>query len=481
MANKIKGFIGETLIYGVANVFSRVFAMLLIPLYASYLGKIDYANLVLLQVTFSMLTFVLGLNSGVFYYYYEYENLKYRKKVFSSWFYYELVIASVITLGLYVLSPIFSHLFLTDEKGFDTLRVCIPLLGVQLFPYLINNTTINLYRIDRSPKNVLLITALEALFTLSFIGLGLAFFQFGLIEIILAQIIARSLVALIYIKKATFYMRFKAFSTKMLKRLFRYSWPFFAISIFQYFIISIDKFIGADLLSNKDDVALLAITMQLALPITVLSDMIRMAIGPFVMSIRKDERSEKHYQQIFELSIFAGILVLIAIVAASPFLILFLSDATYLYAMEILPLIAFASVLSLFVTQFSISFSLVKKTIFILYAAMIGGAIAMVINYFLMPIYGIYTTGYAQIASYLAMAVFLYYSGKQKANLKLHIGPVLFLFVPTVLYLSYVYYNMESIIRQPIRYDLILFGSITFLLAAILYLRSINFILKSSS
>ncbi|OFY95473.1 MAG: hypothetical protein A2491_11410 [Bacteroidetes bacterium RIFOXYC12_FULL_35_7] len=84
--SKIKGFIGETIVYGFGNVFSRFFAMLLIPIFTSYLGKTDYSNFVMLQLTFTFLSFFLALNSGVFFYYYEYENIRYRKFVFTSWF-----------------------------------------------------------------------------------------------------------------------------------------------------------------------------------------------------------------------------------------------------------------------------------------------------------------------------------------------------------------------------------------------------------
>ena len=58
--------------------------MLLIPFYANYLGKVDYSNLVMLQSIFTILTFLLALNTGVFFYYYEYENPKYRKMVTAS-------------------------------------------------------------------------------------------------------------------------------------------------------------------------------------------------------------------------------------------------------------------------------------------------------------------------------------------------------------------------------------------------------------
>ena len=103
---RMKAFAKETLIYGFANVFSRVFAMFLIPLYTGFLGKIDYSNLIMLQSVFTVMTFLLALNSGVFYYYYEYEKIKYRKIVFTSWFYYQLI-AAILLLGILVISSVY--------------------------------------------------------------------------------------------------------------------------------------------------------------------------------------------------------------------------------------------------------------------------------------------------------------------------------------------------------------------------------------
>ena len=47
---KLKGFLSDTVIYGVGSMFSRAFAFFLIPLYTGYLDKAQYANLILLQL-----------------------------------------------------------------------------------------------------------------------------------------------------------------------------------------------------------------------------------------------------------------------------------------------------------------------------------------------------------------------------------------------------------------------------------------------
>lgn len=450
--SKIKGFIGETLIYGFGNVFSRLFAMFLIPLYAKYLGKVDYSNLVMLQSVFTILTFVLALNAGIFYYYYEYDNLKYRKIVLTTWFYYQLFAAVVIFISLYFLSPWLFNLFVIQNGNEDVLRWSLVLIGVQLFPYIFNITNINYFRIERKPKKVIQIVMLEALFTLSFVFLSLSVFEYGLIGVLFSQILARLIVSTVFVNHTKMYVKIKYFSRKLLKKILAYTWPFIFSSMFSWVIISIDKFIGVQALVDKTDLALLALSMQLVLPISVLTDMIRMALGPYIMSIRKDANANKSYQQIFELSIFAGAIVVVGVILVSPLLTYVLADATYIKVIYVIPLMAFAKILSLAANQFSISFSLVKKNIYTLISILIAGIIGILVNVLLMGRYGFVVSGYSQILSYIAMAVFLFFMGRKVANqeLKLNnsliITSIVFLYIASLYFINPLVENGEYII-----------------------------------
>ncbi len=468
---KIKGFIGETVIYGFANVFSRMFAMMLIPLYANYLGKIDYSNLVMLQSTFSILTFLLALNSGVFFYYYEYENKKYRKLVFSSWFYYQLIVAIAITILLFIFAKPITTIYITTPNNSETLFYAILLIGGQFFPYIINITNINLFRIDRKPKNVMYITLLEAFFTLTFIGVGLHYFEFGILGVLSSQIVARFIVAILFYKTSLFYINAFYFSKKLLKKLFVFSWPFFIISIFSWIIISIDKFIGADILTNKEDIAILTLAMQLSIPITVLADMIRMAIGPFIMSIRFEKDANKSYQQVFDLSVFTALVVLISLIIVTPIVVPFLADQSYLKVISVIPLIAFASILSLISNQLAICFSLTKQTVFILYATVLGGVFGILINALFMQKYGFIVSGFSQIAAFLIMVTFIYFVGKRRAKLEIKLSSSFKLIAITLLFISILYYNMENILNGEY-FPLFLFGCLSIMGLFITYLHS---------
>ncbi|PLW91935.1 MAG: hypothetical protein C0592_13365, partial [Marinilabiliales bacterium] len=242
--SKIKGFIGETMIYGFGNVFSRFFAMLLIPLYAQYLGKVDYSNLVMLQSVFGILTVLLALNSGVFFYYYEYENLRYRKIVMTSWFYYQIAIA-VFLLGLiFLLAPTLSEFFIVSSDNSSQIQWCLVLLGIQLFPYIFNITNINYFRIERKPKKVVIIVALEASFTLVFVLVSLVALELGIVSVVLSQVLARLIVSISFIKIPALYVNIKYFSRKLLRKLLSFSWPFIITSVTTVIIINVDKFIG---------------------------------------------------------------------------------------------------------------------------------------------------------------------------------------------------------------------------------------------
>lgn len=432
---KLKGFISETLVYGFGNVFSRLFAMFLIPLYAKYLGKIDYSNLVMLQSGFAILTFFTALNAGVFFYYYEYENRHYRKIVLTSWFYYQLAVSVLLCIAMFLVAPHLYKLFAVDSTNTQTLKTAIVLLGIQLFPYIFNNTTLNYFRIERQPKKAVTMVLLEALFTLISVFLVLSVLKAGLVGVLVAQILSRAGVTLIFLKKSTIYVKIKNFSQKLTKKIFVYSYPFILSSIFTAMAAVVDKFVGAQVLSNKHQIALLALAMQLVLPVTVLADMIRMAIGPYVMSIRKDSDADKSYQQIFDITIFSTTMVVVGIVLISPFMTILLTDKTYIGAIYIVPLMAYANIFSLAATQFAISFSLIKKTLFILYSIIISVIVTFAVNMIFMGKFGVIVGGVAQIVAYMSMAVFLYYYGRKKAQLKIKLNKSLILLAIITLYI----------------------------------------------
>ena len=432
--------------------------MLLIPLYVGFLSKAEYSNLVMLQSFFVIMSFALMLTSGVFYYYFEYERIKYRKIIFTSWFYYQLGAAAVLIALTVLFAPQIQQVFISTEHNSEQLYYGLLAVGLQFLPYIINSTNINLYRIDRKPGMVLVIVFLEALFTLLIVGAGLTYYDFNIVGILMSQFVSRTIVALLFMKKSIFYMNFMFYSKQMLIRLVRFSWPYFVISIFAWGILSLDKFIGAGTLDNKDQIAFLALAMQITIPIAVLSDMIRMSIGPFIMSIRKDTDADESYQRIFDLSVYVGLGVLMLILFCAPYLIELLADETFLPTIQVIPLIALGSVISIIGNQFMISFALVKKNALILVATVVGGILGATINVMFMEDQGFIVSGISQIAAFMSMAIILFIMGKRKTNLNINLKAALVMISVAIGVMVVIYCDMENILDQ--NYNLLWIASV---------------------
>ncbi len=414
---KLKGFISDTVIYGVGSMFSRAFAFFLIPLYTGYLDKAQYANLILLQLIFTVLSFFLALNSGVFFYYYEYKKEKIKQTVFTSWLAYEVVISVLILLLSFFCYPLISPLFELPENAQQTGETFfIPFLLVilQLFPYLIFNTYYNLLRINLNSKRAVVITIVDALLVIVFVVYFLVFAGMGVKGVFLGQLIAKTVLAIGILAGGFYkYLNPKLVSWAMVKRIVAYSSPFFLSSTFLWVMASIDKIMGTQLLDSQAEVAFLGLAMQVTMPIIMLAGIISQSYGPYVMSIRHETDAKQTYGEIFSLVVFASTVISVLLLSVSPFLVDILADETFYPALEIIPLFAIANVINIILTQFCLGLNLTKKNIYIAVATIAGGLLGFFFNLYLQPVMGIKAAGYAQIIAYGITGIIVYrYSQK---------------------------------------------------------------------
>ncbi|MFT6501834.1 MAG: O-antigen/teichoic acid export membrane protein [Crocinitomicaceae bacterium] len=400
----------------------------------------------MIQSVFSVLAFVMVLTSGVFFYYYQWEKPKFQKMVFSSWFYYQLVCVIIIASTLYLGADYFKSYFIITESNEDEIKTAIGLTGLLFIPYIFNNTNLTYYRIDRKAKSAVSIVFIEAIFMSTIVIVGLHYYDFGIVEVILGQVVARSIVAILFMKTAKNYINIMYFSWKVFKRIFLFSWPFIIISTFLWISMYIDKFLGVDYLP-KEDISLLALATQLSLPIVVLADMIRMAIAPFIMSIMKDKDAKQSYQQVFDLSVFSALIVLIGIIVGTPILTMLMGDSAFDPIIKVIPFIGLASIFSLVANQFMISFSLAKKNVYVMLPVIISGALVVLINVLFMKEYGFVVSGISQVVSAFILAVILFIYGKRLTDLSIKLGRSALLLLVIFGFIGLVYFDMEAILK----------------------------------
>lgn len=414
---RLKGFVSDTIIYGVGSMFSRAFAFFLIPLYISYLDKAQYANLILLQLIFTVLTFFLALNSGVFFYYYEYKRDRIKKTVFTSWIAYETTISIFILLLSFVCYPLISPIFALSENAQqigETFFIPFLLIILQLFPFLIFNTYYNLLRINLNPKRAVVITIIDALLVIAFVVYFLVVAEMGVTGVVLGQLVAKSVLALGILLTGFYkYLNPNLVSWAMMKRIVAYSSPFFLSSTFLWVMNSSDKILGTQLLDSQAEVAYLGLAMQITMPIMMLAGIISQSYGPYVMSIKHEEDANNVYEEIFSLVVYGSAVASVMLLTVSPFLVDILADETFYPTLEVIPLFALATIISIIMTQICLGLNLTKKTIYIAVATIAGGVVGFIFNLYFQPLLGIKAAGYSQIIAYAITSIIVYkYSQK---------------------------------------------------------------------
>jgi O-antigen/teichoic acid export membrane protein len=417
----LKQFFKESFLYGLATVLSRFLGVLLLPLYTNYLSPADFSNFTILQALFSVLTFFLTLVAGVMYYYYTYKSTKTRLRLFTTWFYFQLGI--LVPLGLLVLIsfPILKQSFILTLENENNLFIFILLVFLQLIPYIFTNTALNSFRIARDAKNAVYISVLEAVVTTALSVVSLVFFKGGIQEILIAQILGRSITVLFFFKSCISFTKWENFSKLLLKKLLVYNWPYFFINCLTWFIVSVDKFMGSHFMKQPQDIALLAVGMQLVTPIVLFADMIRMALGPFIMDLNTHQSRQNTYQKIFDYSLFFTSVLSILLIIGADLLLYLLTNESFNRVLDILPLFCISQLFAVAINQVSIDFNLAKKNVHILGATLLGGIVGVVINYHFMSIYGMYAVACAQITAHMCVFVYLVAVGKHLIQLKIHL------------------------------------------------------------
>ena len=402
---------------------SRVFTFLLIPLYTAYLPKSEYANLILLQLVFAVCSFLFALNSGVFFYYSEYKSPRVKRKIFSSWFFYELAMFAILIPLAVLFYPFVGNIFDASQasgfSGTNTYFVAFILTLSQLLPFVVYNTYFNFLRIEMRPRLAVLVTLADIALMVILVSATLVYTNWGVEGVVLAQLVAKSIVAIVVICAEFYKFLIPAdFSLNILKKLIAYSYPFFISSSFLWIMNSSDKIIGTQLLENHNEVAFLGLAMQITMPSILLVTAISQALGPYVMSIRFDEDAKQQYVEIYDLVVLLAAGLSIVISSLSPVFIHILADSSFYPALKVIPLFALASVVNIMSIQFCVGLNLAKKTIFIAVATIIGGSLGLVANLVFQPIFGIAAAGWSQIAAYGIASVVIYFFAQKYYPIK---------------------------------------------------------------
>lgn len=415
----VKNVAKHTVIYGVADMLSRTVGFLMIPLYTHYLTPSDYGTLELLDLTTYIvgLFMAMGIAQAVVRYYYEYEEIEKKRQVISVAL-ITIWVASVAVLAVLVLFS--KQVSILVFKSPDYFRM-FNIIFITLVIGLSNEIPQSVLRIEQKSVLYVTISVSKLILTLSLNILFIVKYDMGVMGILISGLISAivaGIVLMIYILRQVKL----TYSFDILKEMLKYSlplmWSWFGMFVLNYG----DRF----LLQRLTDLANVGI-YSLAYKFGILPNVI--ILSPFLMiwapkrfDLIKEPDARNIYSVIFTYFMFMEIYVGLGIGVMIKDVISIVADPSYFEAYRYVILIVLAYIVygAYIYVQFGVHVE--KKTKHLAYSTLIGAALNVGLNYFLIERINVWGAALATLISFLFLLVYIYVPSQKLYHVPYEIG-----------------------------------------------------------
>jgi O-antigen/teichoic acid export membrane protein len=428
-----KKFLGQTAVYGLSTIFSRLFNFILTPIYTNvyvegvygvFTKMYSYASIINAVVAFGMeTTFFRFLN--------KHEDQK--KEVYNNSFWIIAFIASLFLLTGLVFSDYFARYTLNGSlSGLPDQRKFVAYFIGILFVDAICIIPFAKLRADDQPMRYSLI---------KFLNIGI-FVVLNLVFIYIIPLIIKNhfvgsewlsgwfrpkWIGYVFISNliaslATLAMLLPQFLSLELKfdkalfyKMFGYSWPVLVANLSFMINESFDKILLSKYLPTHiadHEIGVYGAVCKLAIFISIFNTAFRLGAEPFFFSHAKSENAKATYATILNYFVLALAILFVGLIANIDILKHFIASK-YWIGLPAVPFLLFGYVCLGIYMNLSIWYRLSDQTRFGLYISLVGAVFTIIMNVVLIPKYSYMASAWTSMMAYLIIMVISYLLGQK--------------------------------------------------------------------
>ena len=405
----LRSLLRSSTLYTIGNVAPKAGAFLLIPIYTRFLDQDDYGVLALLTSLAGILAvlFHLGLDSAVMRLHFDTQDRS-RARLYSTATLFSLGLGAALTIvAAVVLGPFFEQLFAgTPFIPLGALALLVAFVGsMQYIPS-------TLFRAAAQSGRFLAVN-LGAFVLSSTISVVLVV-AFGL-EV--AGVLTGQLIGGAAVLVVTLFLVGRLgpweFSTSQLRDALRLGLPLLPHAISAWALRLADRWliallIGLPASAAQAQVGIYALGYQLGFVVSIIVTSFNAAWSPYFFQIGERPSGPRFYTEMTTL-VLGGLLTLaVAVSALAPEIVTVMARPGYEAAADVLPIIAFASVMQGLYVMFVTVVFLTKRTGRLAIVTIASALLNVVLNVALIPVLGIIGAAWATLASYSFFAAATY-------------------------------------------------------------------------
>ncbi|MGF1923783.1 MAG: lipopolysaccharide biosynthesis protein [Bacteroidia bacterium] len=453
----LKKFLGQTAIYGVSTVFSRLFNFILTPIYTKVYAKGVYGIFTNMYANASLVNALLAFGMETTYFRYLNKHDDKKQEVYNNSF---LCIAFISTLFL-ISGLIFSKSIATylasnasevkDYRQYVAFFLCILFIdAICVIPFAklrADNKAIK-YSIAKFLNigcfvgfNLIFIFALPAIIKNHWIGadwLSSWYRHQWIGYVFLSNLIASS-ATFIFLMPEVVKLQLKL-DRPLFSTMFSYSWPILIANLSFIVNENLDKIVLKWVLPPEiadGEVGIYGAVCKIAIFLSIFITAFRLGAEPFFFSHAKNENAKNTYATILHYFVIALVVIFVGLIANIELLKYFISRAEYWVGLPAVPFLLLGYVCLGIYMNLSVWYRLSDQTRFGLYISLVGATITIVLNLLLIPKFSYMGSAWVSMVAYFVMMVLSYVLGQKYYPIPYNLKRIIsYLFVSTAIVFS---------------------------------------------
>jgi len=400
----------HSMIYGFGTVVNRVVAIMLLPIYTRYLTPTDYGVKELIGLTVDVVGVLLAtaVSSGVLRFYFEYEDEKRRNEVIST-----------ASIGLTVAAFIAFFFLSFFTKPMATYIIDAPELYyyfnialVSMWLGAVNNVGFGYLRAKKKSLQFVLLSFFRLLLAVSFNIYFIVFLKLGVLGVLLSTLLVAVVTTCVLNVPILFGVGLR-FSNATFKDLVKFGLPMVPAQIGAFAVHLSDRYF-LKAYASIADAGLYSLGYRFGtLPGTFISTPFNQIWQPRRFELYKQPGSEELFGKIFTYYValvsFAGL----GVAVLTKEVLMVMADQKFWSAYAIVPIIILANIIFTLNSHLDFGISLMKKTKYFAYIDGSNGFLILILNFLLIPKYGIYGAAYATLIAFVYKTTLVYLTSRR--------------------------------------------------------------------
>ncbi len=389
----------QSAIYGLGGLVSRILAVLLLPLYTSYLSTDDYGKIETLVAASAVLMILLqlGITSAFFRFYFDAHDDAGRIRVVRTSFWFTMTSATVgLILALALAGQIAHLLRIGDEPGL----VAAAAIGMWAGMNYAQLTAV--FRAEDRAVGYVNASLANVVITVGATVLLVVTFHKGPLGVLVGNFIGTLCVYFVLLAYRRYQLGLE-FDRKLFRAMNKFGMPLVPAALALWAINFIDRLFIA-LYKGQGEVGVYSVAVRVSSAIVFLMIAFRTAWPAFAYSIEDDREARRTYSYVLTYVVFVSCWVSLGFGLLAPWIVHLLArNPSFQRASEAVALLSFGGAAYIAYTVMAIGSGRARKTQWNWVIAGFAAAVNIGLNVLLIPPYGMEGAAIATCAAYVAL------------------------------------------------------------------------------